>query len=106
MTTVTDGTDDVARDIERYVERLLQAHPAIDVTDTSGCGRPGRRCEACGSQGPGLAIIICQTAAGPTCVTADPDCAEALTAGGMLLPVARATAVKLALQHARHVGLA
>lgn len=72
---------------------------APNLTDTSHCGGPGRRCEACGTETTDMTVKVAHTAAGTFCWTACPPCA----ASGTAPPVTVSTAARLAAQHLGHL---
>jgi hypothetical protein len=74
---------------------------AVDLDDVSGCPL-GHRCEACGAEAPGLAVVTASLGAlGVACLTMCPRCAQ----GGSPPPVTVSTAVRLVGQHCVHLGI-
>jgi hypothetical protein len=69
---------------------------------TAGCPPPGWRCESCGRDGNGLAVITVPLPGGRGCLTACERCALSL-ASGTDLPVTMRTAGRLVEQHRRHL---
>lgn len=73
----------------------------VDPDDTSRCPL-GVRCESCGAEGRDLAVVaVTIDPLGVACLTMCPPCAASTVAP----PITIATAVRLAAQHAQHLGI-
>lgn len=72
---------------------------AAHLAETAGCPL-GVRCECCGSDAAGLAVVTRSTPLGTLCLTACRRCARSTAAP----PVAVATAERFVVQHARHLA--
>ena len=73
----------------------------VDLDDTTGCPL-GVRCEACGAETEGLAVVTAELGAlGVACLTMCARCASS----GVAPPVAVTTAARLVAQHAGHLGI-
>jgi hypothetical protein len=73
------------------------------MSDTRNCPLFSGRCECCGTENKHTAVVVSDSPVGPFCVSACPTCVAAIERGTPV-PVALATALRLARQHAEHVA--
>jgi len=73
----------------------------VDLHDTSRCGPAGRRCEACGGEVEGIAVVALDFGGlGVACLSLCPDDAASTVPPAITVGTAR----RLVAQHAGHVG--
>ncbi len=72
---------------------------------THYCPHGAARCESCGREVEGIAVVIAASPAGSLCLSACPPCAAAI-GRGTPPGISLGTATRLAAQHAAHCAAA
>jgi len=92
------AADVVASVLPELAEQARGSGRRLDRV-TRYCPR-GNRCESCGADGPGLAVVIVAVLRSAFCLTLCSRCAES----GRPPQIMLSTAERLAEQHARHLA--